>query len=91
MMYVVQMQSMKKDSEHSYVLGVFNTRKTAQIAAKVENRSRSKRPYLCYTAYEPTIIPVEMNRPLTVWTVEDWDSPELQYEKHTTSNILFDS
>ena len=66
------------------MLGVFDSTRTAEIAAKLEIKRRSKKKYLSKTEYKSTIIPVLMNVPLVAWTVEDWDSEEIHDEEDST-------
>jgi len=66
------------------VLGVFDSTRKAEIAAKLEIKRRSKKKYLSKTEYKSTIIPVLMNVPLVAWTVEDWDSEEIHDEEDST-------
>ena len=82
MMYVSTLEG--RYSEHSYVLGVFDSTIKAEIAAKLEIKRRSKKKYLSKTEYKSTIIPVLMNVPLVAWTVEDWDSEEIHDEEDST-------
>jgi len=82
MMYVSTLEG--RYSEHSYVLGVFDSTRKAEIAAKLEIKRRSKKKYLSKTEYKSTIIPVLMNVPLVAWTVEDWDSEEIHDEEDST-------
>ena len=81
-MYVSTLEG--RYSEHSYVLGVFDSTRKAEIAAKLEIKRRSKKKYLSKTEYKSTIIPVLMNVPLVAWTVEDWDSEEIHDEEDST-------
>ena len=67
------------------MLGVFDSTRKAEIAAKLEIKRRSKKKYLSKTEYKSTIIPVLMNVPLVAWTVEDWDSEEIHDEEDSTS------
>ena len=83
MIYVATLEG--RYSEHSYVLGVFDSTIKAEIAAKLEIKRRSKKKYLSKTEYKSTIIPVLMNVPLVAWTVEDWDSEEIHDEEDSTS------
>ena len=82
MMYVSTLEG--RYSEHSYVLGVFDSTRKAEIAAKLEIKRRSKKKYLSKTEYKSTIIPVLMNVPLVAWTVEDWDSEEIHDDEDST-------
>ena len=66
------------------MLGVFDSTRKAEIAAKLEIKRRSKKKYLNKTEYKSTIIPVLMNVPLVAWTVEDWDSEEIHDEEDST-------
>ena len=66
------------------MLGVFDSTRKAEIAAKLEIKRRSKKKYLSKTEYKSTIIPVLMNVPLVAWTVEDWDSEEIHDEEDST-------
>ena len=81
-MYVSTLEG--RYSEHSYVLGVFDSTRKAEIAAKLEIKRRSKKKYLSKTEYKSTIIPVLMNVPLVAWTVEDWDSEEIHDDEDST-------
>ena len=87
MMYVSTLEG--RYSEHSYVLGVFDSTRKAEIAAKLEIKRRSKKKYLSKTEYKSTIIPVLMNVPLVAWTVEDWDSEEIHDEEDSTISNPF--
>ena len=84
MMFVTVLEG--RYSEHSYVLGVFDSMSKARKAATIELRRRSKQKYLSKTEYNSTIIPVRMNIPLTAWAVEDWDSEEIHDEEDNTSS-----
>ena len=87
MMFVAVLEG--RYSEHSYVLGVFDSMGKAKKAATIEIRRRSKNKYLSKTEYNSTIIPVRMNIPLTAWTVEDWNSEEIHDEEDNTLNNPF--
>jgi len=82
MMFVTVLEG--RYSEHSYVLGVFDSMSKAKKAARIEIRRRSKNKYLSKTEYNSTIIPVRMNIPLTAWTVEDWPGEEIHDEEDST-------
>ena len=83
-MYVCTLEG--RYSEHSYVLGVFDSMGKAKKAYEIEIKRRSKKKYLNKTEYKSTIIPVLMNVPLVAWTVEDWDSEEIHDEEDNTSS-----
>ncbi len=87
MMYVCTLEG--RYSEHSYVLGVFDSMGKARKAYELEINRRSKKKYLNKTEYTSTIIPVLMNVPLVAWTVEDWDSEEIHDEEDNTLNNPF--
>ena len=84
MMYVCTLEG--RYSEHSYVLGVFDSMGRAKKAYEIEIKRRSKKKYLNKTEYKSTIVPVLMNVPLTAWTVGDWDSEEIHDEEDNTSS-----
>jgi len=84
MMYVCTLEG--RYSEHSYVLGVFDSMGKAKKAYEIEIKRRSKKKYLNKTEYKSTIVPVLMNVPLTAWTVGDWDSEEIHDEEDNTSS-----
>ena len=83
-MYVCTLEG--RYSEHSYVLGVFDSMGKAKKAYEIEIKRRSKKKYLNKTEYKSTIVPVLMNVPLTAWTVGDWDSEEIHDEEDNTSS-----
>ena len=83
-MYVCTLEG--RYSEHSYVLGVFDSMGKAKKAYEIEIKRRSKKKYLNKTEYRSTIVPVLMNVPLTAWTVGDWDSEEIHDEEDNTSS-----
>ena len=82
MMYVCTLEG--RYSEHSYVLGVFDSMGKAKKAYEIEIKRRSKKKYLNKTEYKSAIVPVLMNVPLTAWTVGDWDSEEIHDEEDNT-------
>ena len=84
MMYVCTLEG--RYSEHSYVLGVFDSMGKAKKAYEIEIKRRSKKKYLNKTEYKSAIVPVLMNVPLTAWTVGDWDSEEIHDEEDNTSS-----
>ena len=79
MLYVLQMKA-RGDCEHSYVLGVFDSKKKAEMAGVIELRSRSNKPYTS-TSYEANILRVEVNYPLSKWSVDDWFSEEISHDE----------
>ena len=59
-------------TEHSYLPGVFDSRKKAENAAKLEIRRRQEDPYLAKSLYKTDITHVTVNKPLNSRVPEDW-------------------